>query len=103
MGRIGLLSLILICGTAQCSFGWQPFPKLDNQQMAEKIASALRNADLKGTDITIEFRGGVATLEGFVADSAQKQKAGEVTSRIPGVKKTINSLRVNKAGRKAEA
>ena len=31
----------------------------DNQHVAESIAAALRAAQLQGTDINIEFRGGV--------------------------------------------
>ena len=39
-----------------------------NQQMAEQIAGALRTAQLRGYDVEIEFKDGVATLMGKVKD-----------------------------------
>lgn len=96
MARTLLLSLILCCVTPQDSFGGQTDGKLSNQEMAEKIAGALRTAKLQGSDIEIEYRAGKATLTGFVVDTDQKKRATIVISRIPGVTTVINSLKADR-------
>lgn len=71
--------------------------KVSNQEVAEGIASSLQQARLQGTDIQIEFKGGVATLEGKVTDAGQKAKATQVVSQVSGVKTVDNRLQVQSA------
>lgn len=66
--------------------------KGSNQQMADEIAVALRNARLQGYDIGIEYKNGVATLTGRVSDPAQKTKATQVVSKLKGVEHVDNQM-----------
>lgn len=70
-----------------------------NQRTAEQIAATLRNANLKATEIDIEFDEGVALLTGKVADITQKVRATRLTARIPGVKSVDNQLTLVQPGR----
>ena len=71
--------------------------KVSNQEVAESIAASLQGARLQGTDIQIEFKGGLATLEGKVTDAGQKAKATQVVSQVSGVKTVDNRLQVQSA------
>jgi len=71
--------------------------KVSNQEVAEGIASSLQQARLQGTDIQIEFKGGVATLAGKVTDAGQKAKATQVVSQVSGVKTVDNRLQIQSA------
>ncbi|MBW3543910.1 MAG: BON domain-containing protein, partial [Planctomycetes bacterium] len=63
-----------------------------NQSIAEDIASALRQAQVTGSDVDISFTRGVATLSGTVSDETQKRKATYAASRVPGVERVDNRL-----------
>ena len=65
-----------------------------NQQMAEQIAGALRNAQLRGYDVEIEFKEGVAVLQGKVKDRANKDNASRAVQALQGVKRVDNRLQV---------
>ncbi|QDT38757.1 BON domain-containing protein [Stratiformator vulcanicus] len=69
-------------------------PAVNNQEMAEAIADALRSARLKGRGIEIEFQDGVVTLVGEVSDAGQKALASSVCSRVPGVQGVTNQMTV---------
>lgn len=71
MMRLGLLSIILICGVSRQSCGQEALG-LTNQERAEKIADALRQANFQGNEISIEFQEGVATLIGIASEANQK-------------------------------
>lgn len=98
---LGVMAAAPAVGLAAGPFKLPSLPftqqKESNQEVAEGIASALRTAQLQGTDINIEFKGGVATLSGTVADSAQKSKATLAASKVDGVKTVDNRLRVEPA------
>ena len=66
--------------------------KANNQQVADEIAVALRNARLQGYDIEIEYKNGVATLKGRVSDPKQKTKATEVVGKLRGVERVDNQM-----------
>lgn len=95
---LGVMAAAPAVGLAAGPFNWPSLPfsqqKQDNQEVAENIASALRSAQLQGTDINIEFRGGVASLSGTVTDAGQKAKATQAASQVKGVKTVDNKLRV---------
>jgi len=68
--------------------------KQANQQMADEVGKALRAAHLKGYDIEIECKNGVATLSGKIADGKQKAQATRLAAQVPGVKRVDNQLTV---------
>ncbi|MGE3317100.1 MAG: BON domain-containing protein, partial [Planctomycetaceae bacterium] len=68
--------------------------KQTNQKVADEIGRALRGAQLKGFDIEIEYKNGVATLSGKIADARQKAQATRLASEIAGVKRVDNQLTV---------
>src|SRR5262245_27147422 len=67
-----------------------PTGKRTNQQVAQNVAQALREAGLTGYPIDIEFKGGVALLTGKCGTAQQKALATEVIGKIPEVKKVDN-------------
>ncbi|MEZ6064487.1 MAG: BON domain-containing protein [Planctomycetaceae bacterium] len=67
---------------------------MSNQEVANKIADALRSARLQGRDIDIEYKNGVARLTGEIADEAQRSAATRIVSTVPGVDSVENGLRV---------
>lgn len=104
---LGVLAAAPAVGLAAGPFKLPSLPftqnKQDNQAVAENIAAALRSAQLQGTDINIEFRGGVATLTGSVTGADQKAKATQAASRVDGVKTVDNKLQVQSAAAPARA
>lgn len=77
--------------------------RTDNQKVAESIAGALRAERLTGFDIEIEFKNGVATLTGKIADLGQKTRATAAVAKLPGVDLVDNQLIVleNRSGQRA--
>jgi osmotically-inducible protein OsmY len=75
----------------------QPSGANYNQQMAEQIAGALRKAQLRGYDVEIEFKGGVALLKGKVKDEANRQSASKAVGALQGVTRVDNRLQVLEA------
>ena len=67
-----------------------------NQQMAEQIAGVLRKAQLKGYDVEIEFKNGVALLKGKVQDANNKARATKAVSSLRGITRVDNQLVVLK-------
>lgn len=65
-----------------------------NQQVAEAVATALREARVAGKDISIEVKSGVCTLEGQIADAQQKATVTRIVSAVPGVQTVNNRLTV---------
>jgi len=67
----------------------------NNQQVAERIGSALYQAGLQGYDISIHYQKGVATLSGPVGTPAQSAAAEAATKRVPGIQQVVNRLKVS--------
>ena len=65
-----------------------------NQELAEKIAKAMRKAKLNGYDIEIDVRDGVVTLDGLVYGIEQRIAAAKAAGSVPGVTGVNNRLRV---------
>lgn len=72
--------------------------KSENQKVAEDIARAMRGK-VQG-DVQIEYKDGVATLSGSVADQKIKDKASALVSKVDGVSRVDNRLSVPDANRK---
>ncbi len=68
--------------------------KPTNQEMAERIAAALRQAQLSGYDIEVNFKDGVATLKGKISTPQQKAAVEQCVRSVPGVKVVQNLLTV---------
>jgi osmotically-inducible protein OsmY len=69
--------------------------KLDDTVLVSKVKAALIDAsDVKSGQINVEARGGVVQLAGFVSGEKMKQAAEAAATRIQGVKKIENVLRV---------
>jgi hypothetical protein len=71
-------------------------PAGDNdQQVANQIAANIKNAgDLKGYEISVKYRDGVALLEGWVRSQQQMEKALAIASRTPQVEEVVNKLEI---------
>jgi hyperosmotically inducible protein len=67
--------------------------KLDDSLVTGKVKAALMDAaDVKSLQIRVETHDGVTQLAGFVATAAMKDKAGQITAGIDGVKSVDNVL-----------
>ena len=64
-----------------------------NQAQAEEVASALQDANVRGTDIEIEVRDGVAILDGKVGEASQRALAQRIAGTVPGIQRVENNLR----------
>lgn len=63
-----------------------------NQQIADEIKKSLAAAKLRGTGISIRVEGGTATLTGHMQDPADKERATQLTRRVPGVQRVDNRM-----------
>lgn len=87
---------------AAASFPWQSNDtdtgsgaanqKSKNQQIAEKIALALKKSAFHGYEIDIEYKNGSVTLRGKVSDPRQKARASQVVAAVPEVHQVENRL-----------
>lgn len=67
--------------------------KLDDSLITGRVKAALMDsAEVKSLQINVETRDGVTQLAGFVASAAMKEKAGQITAGIDGVKRVDNVL-----------
>jgi hypothetical protein len=74
-----------------------------DQQVANQIAKAIKeNGNLKGYQINVKYREGVARLEGWVRNQQQLEEALAVVRRTPQVSQVINHLDVRDPSAKVE-
>ena len=70
-------------------------PYTTRKRTAERVREALAaGADYKYDGVKVIACNGVVQLSGFVNTSAQRNNAGEVTSKVVGVKSVENNLMV---------
>jgi hypothetical protein len=69
-------------------------PPRSNQELADKVAGALRKAKLTGFDIEITVRQGIATLDGIVSTPEQRDAARRETAAVEGIARVNNRLTV---------
>jgi hyperosmotically inducible periplasmic protein len=68
---------------------------IDDSVITTKVKTALlSDAEIKGSDISVETKQGEVMLSGFVRDKAQFDKAVKVASAVEGVKKVNNKMSV---------
>ena len=67
--------------------------RLDDSLITGRVKAALMDAaDVKSLQINVETHAGVTQLAGFVSTAAMKEKAGQITAGIEGVKSVDNVL-----------
>jgi hypothetical protein len=76
--------------------------KESNQEIANKIAAALRKAKLNGFDIEIKVENGIATLDGMVA-SPEQRAAAQKAAMVAGITRVNNRLAVGEGSVKQAA
>lgn len=67
---------------------------VDNQKLAEQVATNLRAAKLRGFDMEVEVQKGVCTLKGKIASAEQKQRAEQACLAVAGIDRVNNQLSV---------
>jgi hypothetical protein len=77
-------------------------PGASNQETANKVEQALRQARLSGYEIDIVVANGVATLNGMVSSPDQKAAATKAASSVGGIKRVDNRLEVAEPARAAQ-
>jgi hypothetical protein len=70
-----------------------PGKTVSNQDLANRVAGALRKAKLNGFEIEISVQNGVATLDGMVG-SADQKAAAQKAAMVSGITKVNNRLQV---------
>jgi hypothetical protein len=73
-----------------------------NQELAERVALALRKAKLSHYEIDIDARSGVVTMIGKISKPEQRTAAEKAVGAVPGVTKIINRLEVVESRPKAD-
>lgn len=58
-------------------------------------AALVSDAELKTANITIDVQAGVLTLNGTIANAAQKTKAEQLVRAVSGIKSVKNQLRIS--------
>src|SRR4051794_16128609 len=67
---------------------------VSNQELAERVAQALRKAKLSHYEIDIDARSGVVTLVGKISRPEQRKAVEKAVSSVPGVTRIVNRLDV---------
>lgn len=69
--------------------------RMEESRTAERVREALAaGGDYKYDAVKVAARDGVVQLSGFVNTSVQRNRAGEVASKVVGVKRVQNDLTV---------
>jgi hypothetical protein len=91
---LGALVVTLMgCASSENRYGRTTGRYIDDKKIASEVKDALHHDPLYkyGQVHTAAYRGTVQ-LSGFVLNDAQKQRAGEVATRIPGVLAVENNI-----------
>ena len=82
--------------TAERGYGQSTDQIVEDRRTAERVREALAAAPgYKFDGVKVMAGNGVVQLSGFVNTSAQRTSAGEITSKVAGVKRVENNLTVN--------
>ncbi len=64
-----------------------------DKEINARIKTAMyADKQVKGTEVNVNTLNGVVQLSGFVNTQAEKDRAGEIASRVPGVVKVYNNI-----------
>jgi osmotically-inducible protein OsmY len=99
LGLITCLSALpLMVGLTGCvgdRYNQSTDQRIEDSRTAERVREALAaGADYKYDGVKVMAGNGVVQLSGYVNTSAQRTSAGEVTSKVAGVKSVENNLMV---------
>ncbi len=91
-----LMAMLLLALVAPGTAGAQEKGAAFNDALiTERVTTAIQNDPmLRKMDISIDTRGGVVHLRGFVDSMAQVDRAGALARRIGGVTAVRNTIRV---------
>ena len=90
---LGLISLQSGCAGSPTKESTGEF--VDDSTITTKVKGAfIHDEFVKSSDITVETFKGVVQLSGFVDNSAQKYRAGEVAAGVKGVRDVKNNITV---------
>jgi len=90
---LGLISLQSGCAATPTKESTGEF--VDDSTITTKVKAAfIHDEFVKSSDISVETFKGVVQLSGFVDNSAQKYRAGEVASGVKGVRDVKNNITV---------
>lgn len=64
----------------------------NNQVVAENIAKAIKQSGLRGHNLDLKFKDGIAVLDGQVAQPQHVAQLTQIVSRVPGVRQVDNRL-----------
>ena len=80
---------------AERGYGQSTEQRIEDSRTAERVREALAAvADYRYDGVKVVAYDGLVQLSGFVKTSAQKNSAGEVASKLVGVKSVENNLTV---------
>ena len=90
---LGLISLQSGCAATPTKESTGEF--VDDSTLTAKVKAAfIHDEFVKSSDISVETFKGVVQLSGFVDNSAQKYRAGEVAAGVKGVRDVKNNITV---------
>ena len=91
LGVSGATAVLTGCSTQGRSTGQY----VDDKALAYNVSSALhKNPQYKFNTVDVKVYRANVQLSGFVASEAQKNEAGQIASRIPGVQGVENNITV---------
>ena len=99
LALITLLSMLpLMVGLAGCAgdrHNQVTGPSIEDSRTAERVREAVAaGADYKYDRVKVVVGNGIVQLIGFVNTSAQRKRAGEVASKVLGVREVVNGITV---------
>ena len=90
---LGLVSLSTGCAGTPTKESTGEF--VDDSTVTTRVKAALIHDEIvKSSDVSVETFKGVVQLSGFVDNSAQKYRAGEVAAGVKGVRDVKNNITV---------
>jgi len=92
-----LLAIIVVMSSCRTPAGRTPGEVVDDATITTKVKAKLFEENvLKGMAISVDTFEGQVTLTGAVDTGQQKERAGEITRGVYGVKKVNNLLNIKK-------
>jgi osmotically-inducible protein OsmY len=86
---------ILLSGCASSAHQESTKGYISSSEITLKIkANLLADPDIKSLPISVSTYQGIVSLRGNVSTVQQKQKAGEIASKVKGVESVYNNLKI---------
>jgi hyperosmotically inducible periplasmic protein len=93
--RTRSILLFLVLATFPCATTWAD-QRSDNE-IDDKVRIKLAgDAEVKGSQLTVEVKDGVVTLRGKVESERGKNRAAKLAHKVKGVKSVANELTIEK-------